>query len=115
MIDNIEQLKKAIEIEIQYKYIDIHGRKQPFSKFIVNEARRYYKLSKKHPKWAVLIETFEHYPFASVNERRRSVDRLIKVIKSEIAQTEPKRTLIKLFKNLQKIQMLCISKVLARK
>ena len=90
MIDNIEQLKKAIEIEIQYKYIDIHGRKQPFSKFIVNEARRYYKLSKKHPKWAVLIETFEHYPFASVNERRRSVDRLIKVIKSEIAQPEPK-------------------------
>ena len=28
MIENIEQLKKAIEIEIQYKYIDIHGKSQ---------------------------------------------------------------------------------------
>ena len=84
MIDNLEQLKKAIEIEIEYKYIDIHGKKQCFSKFITNEAKRYYKLSKKNPKWAVLAETFEHYPFAGVNERRKSIDRLIKILKSEI-------------------------------
>ena len=47
MIDNIEQLKKAIEIEIQYKYIDVHGKTQAFSSFIKNEAKKYYKLSKK--------------------------------------------------------------------
>lgn len=86
MIDNIDQLKKAIEIEIEYKYIDIHGKKQAFSSFIKNEAKRYYKLSKKNPKWAVLIETFEHYPYAGVTERRKSIDRLIKVLKSETAQ-----------------------------
>lgn len=40
MIDNIEQLKKAIEIEIQYKYIDIHGKTQAFSSFIKNEAKK---------------------------------------------------------------------------
>lgn len=88
MIDNLEQLKKAIEIEIQYKYIDIHGRKQAFSTFIKNEAKRYYKLSKKNPKWAVLVETFEHYPFAGVNERRRSIDTLIKILKSEVKPKE---------------------------
>lgn len=88
MIDNIEQLKKAIEIEIQYKYIDIHGKTQTFSKFITNEAKRYYKLSKKNPKWAVLIEAFEHYPFANVNERRKCIDRLVKVLKSETAPKE---------------------------
>lgn len=88
MIDNIDQLKKAIEIEVQYKYIDIHGKTQPFSKYILNEAKRYYKLSNKNPKWAVLIETFEHYPFANVNERRKSIDRLIKVLKSETAPKE---------------------------
>ena len=87
MIDNIEQLKKAIEIEIQYKYIDIHGKKQAFSTFIKNEAKKYYKLSKKNPKWAVLVEMFEHYPYAGVNERRKSIDRLIKILKSE---TTPK-------------------------
>ena len=87
MIDNIEQLKKAIEIEIQYKYIDIHGKTRTFSNYIKSEAKRYYKLSKKNPKWAVLIEAFEHYPFAGINERRKSIDRLIKVLKSE---TSPK-------------------------
>ena len=85
MIDNIEQLKKAIEIEIQYKYIDVHGKTQAFSSFIKNEAKKYYKLSKKNPKWAVLVETFEHYPFAGINERRKSIDRLIKILKSETA------------------------------
>lgn len=88
MIDNIEQLKKAIEIEIQYKYIDIHGKTQAFSSFIKNEAKKYYKLSNKNPKWAVLVETFEHYPFAGINERRKSIDTLIRVLKSETKPEE---------------------------
>lgn len=89
MIDNIEQLKKAIEIEIQYRYIDIHGKTQAFSSFIKNEAKKYYKLSKKNPKWAVIAEAFEHYPFAGLNERRKSIDNLIRVLKSE---TNPKHS-----------------------
>ena len=89
MIDNIEQLKKAIEIEIQYRYIDIHGKTQAFSSFIKNEAKKYYKLSKKNPKWAVIAEAFEHYPFAGLNERRKSIDNLIRVLKSE---TPPKHS-----------------------
>ncbi len=92
MIDNIEQLKKAIDIEIQYKYIDIHGKTQSFSNFIKNEAKRYYKLSKKNPKWAVLAETFEHYPFAGINERRKSIDRLIKILKSETHPESEEKT-----------------------
>lgn len=84
MIDNLEQLKKAIEIEIQYKYIDIHGKTQPFSGFIKKEAKKYYKLSNKNPKWAVLAEAFEHYPFADLPERIKTVERLIKVLKSEV-------------------------------
>lgn len=90
MIDNIEQLKKAIEIEIQYRYIDIHGKTQPFSTFIKNEAKRYYKLSQKNPKWAVIAEAFEHYPFAGLNERRKSIDNLIRVLKSETKPKLPK-------------------------
>ena len=31
-----------------------------------------------------MIEAFEHYPFASVPERRRSIEQLVKVIKSEL-------------------------------
>lgn len=90
-MENLEKIKLAIEVEMKYRYIDIHGRKQAFSSFIKKEAEKNYKLSKKNPKWAVMIETFEHYPFASVPERRRAIERLIKVIKSEIQKnTEEK-------------------------
>ena len=88
MIEDIDKLKKAIEIEIKYKYIDIHGKTQSFSSYIVSEARKYYRFSKKNPKWAILAETFEHYPFADVKERIRSVERLIKILKSEIKPKE---------------------------
>ena len=84
MIDNLEQLKRAIDVEIKHKYIDIHGKSQAFSSFIKKEAERYYKLSHKNPKWSVIIEIFEHYPFENVTGRRLAIDRLIKVIKSEV-------------------------------
>lgn len=84
MIENLDQIKLAIDVEVKYKYIDIRGKAQCFSAFIKNEARRIYKTSGKNPRWQVIIETFEHYPFASVNERRRAIDHLIKAIKSEL-------------------------------
>lgn len=80
-----EKLKLAIEVEIKYRYINIHGKTKPFSNFIKDEAKKFYKTSGKNPKWAVIIEAFEHYPFASVPERRRSIGHLVKVLKSEIS------------------------------
>jgi len=87
MIDNLEQLKRAIDVEIKHRYIDIHGKTQAFSSFIKKEAKRFYKLSNKNPKWAVVVETFEHYPFENVTGRRQAIDRLIKVIKSDLAES----------------------------
>lgn len=84
MIENLEQIKLAIEVEEKHRYIDIRGKSQCFSSFIKKEAQKQYKLSKKNPRWAVVVETFEHYPFASVNERRRAIATLVKVIRSEI-------------------------------
>ena len=84
MIENLEQLKRAIDVEVKHRYIDIHGKTQAFSSFIKNEVKKYYKLSQNNPKWAVLIETFEHYPFENVAGRRRAIERLLKVIKSEL-------------------------------
>ena len=91
MIENLDKIKIAIDVEVKHRYIDIHGKTQTFSSFIKNEAKKLYKATQKNPRWAVIIEAFEHYPFASVNERRKSIERLIKVIKSEIqtAQTQP--------------------------
>lgn len=90
MIENLEQIKLAIEVEEKHRYIDIRGKNQCFSSFIKNEAKKQYKSSGKNPRWQVIIETFEHYPFASLNERRRSIEHLIKVIKSEIQTSSNK-------------------------
>ena len=90
MIENLEQLRQAIEVERKYKYIDIQGKNYSFSSFIRKLARKQYSESGKKPKWTVLLETFEHYPLASVLERKRAVDLLVKVVKSELdANDEP--------------------------
>ena len=49
-------------------------------------SKKYYKLSKKNPRWAVLVEAFDVYPYASVPERRKSIEQLIKTIKADLAQ-----------------------------
>lgn len=84
MIDNLEQIKAAIEIEIKHRYIDIRGKSRSFSSFIKSEAKRFYKLSNKNPRWAIIVEAFEQYPTDSINSRRKSIENLIKVIKSEV-------------------------------
>ena len=91
-MENLEKIKLAIDVEVKHRYIDIHGKKQAFSTFIKNIAKENYKTSKKNPKWAVMIETFEHYPFASVPERRRAIESLVKVIKSELIQKDEPKT-----------------------
>lgn len=47
MVENLEKIKAAIDIEVKYRYIDIHGKTQKFSSFIKKEAQKIYKLSKK--------------------------------------------------------------------
>ena len=85
-MDNLEQIKKAIEIEVKYKYININGRMKSFASFICSELRREIKVS-KNPKWQVLLEHFERYPMDTMPQRKKSLDRLISVIRAE---SEPK-------------------------
>lgn len=84
MVENLEKIKAAIDIEVKYRYIDIHGKTQKFSSFIKKEAQKNYKLSKKNPRWEVVIESFKHYPYASITERRKAIEHLIRVIRADI-------------------------------
>src|SRR5574344_759741 len=86
MIENLDKIKAAIDIEVKYRYIDIHGRTQKFSSFIKKEAQKNYKKSKKNPRWAVVVESFEVYPYSSVPAGRTSIAPLISVIKNEAQQ-----------------------------
>lgn len=84
MVENLEKIKAAIDIEVKYRYIDIHGKTQKFSSFIKKEAQKNYKLSKKNPRWELVIESFEHYPYSSITERRKAIEHLIRVIRADI-------------------------------
>ena len=87
-MENLEQIKKAIEIEVKYKYININGKTKSFSAFICSEIRKEIKTS-KNPKWQILLEHFQHYPMDTLFQRKKSLDRLISVIKSDLEQQKP--------------------------
>ena len=85
-MENLEQIRQAIEIEIKYGYIDIKGKTQVFSKFLRSEILKEYKIS-KNPKWKVLSEDFERYAIESLSVRKKIISRFCNVIKKEL---EPK-------------------------
>ena len=82
-MDNLELLKKAIQVEVKYKYININGKTKSFSSFICSELKKELKTS-KNPKWQILLEHFQHYSMDTLPQRKKSIDRLISVIKSDI-------------------------------
>ena len=82
-MENLEQIKKAIKIEVKYKYININGKSRSFASFICSELKREIK-SSKNPKWKVLLEHFERYSMDTLPQRKKSLERLINVIKSEL-------------------------------
>ena len=83
-MDNLEQIKKAVEIEVKYKYININGKTRNFASFICSELRKEIKVS-KNPKWKVLLEHFERYSMDTLPQRKRSLERLVSVIKADMA------------------------------
>lgn len=84
MIENLEQIKQAIEIERKHQYINIKGKNSTFARFIKGEILNAYKKSNKNPKWKILLETFELYPRDTMPLRKKAIERLIAVINSDI-------------------------------
>ena len=82
-MDNLEQVKKAVEIEVKHRYINIQGRNKDFSSFICSVLRKEIKLFPHNPKWKVLLEHFERYPMETAMGRKKSLERLVSVIKAE--------------------------------
>lgn len=92
-MDNLEQVKKAVEIEVKHKYININGKNRNFSSFICSVLRKEIKLYPDNPKWKVLLEHFERYHMETLPSRKKSLERLVSVIKSQyINPPEPEVT-----------------------
>ncbi len=82
-MDNLEQVKKAIEIEVKHKYINISGKSQNFSSFICSVIKKEIKLYPDNPKWKVILEHFERYAIETLPVRKKSIERLIAIIKTQ--------------------------------
>ena len=82
-MDNLEQVKKAVEIEVKHKYININGRNKSFSSFICSVLRQEIKQNPDNPKWKVLLEHFERYPMETMISRKKSIERFVSVVKAQ--------------------------------
>lgn len=90
-IENIERLKKAIEIEVEHRYIDIRGRSCPFSMFILNELKVIKKKNKENPKWKRLVALFERYATDDLSARMTSIRELVNALKNPTENPIKKR------------------------
>lgn len=82
-MENLEQVKKAVEIEVKHKYININGKSRSFASFICSVLRNEIKQHPDNPKWKVLLEHFERYHMETLPSRKKSIERFVSVIKSE--------------------------------
>ncbi len=85
---DIELIKKAVELEEKYRYIDLEGRENTFSGFMLKQIKQIYKNSHKDIKWLAVIEAFEHYPMETMMQRKKSVIRFVSLLKKELNQTK---------------------------
>jgi len=90
-MDNLEQVKKAVEIEVKHKYININGKNRSFSSFICSVLRQEIKLYPDNPKWKVLLEHFERYPMETVISRKKSIERFVSVVKAQYIDAQEEK------------------------
>jgi ATP-dependent DNA helicase RecG len=88
-MDNLDQVKKAVEIEVKNKYININGKTRTFAAFICSVLKKEIKLYPDNPKWKVLLEHFERYPMETVPSRKKSLERFVSVIKAQYINPKP--------------------------
>ncbi len=81
---DIEHIKRAIQVEEKYKYINLSGRESNFAGFMIKQLRIIFRISGKNPKWTPILEAFEHYAQESIMQRKKIINRFVTVLKSEL-------------------------------
>ncbi len=88
--ENLETLKKAVEVEVKHNYINIPGKTCTFSKFMLGETYRLSKEFPENPAWKNLYEIFQTYPTAGLNTRMKIIKQLARSIKNPQGEPEKK-------------------------
>lgn len=80
-IENIETIKRAIEVEVEHRYINIRGRICTFSDYILGELKNIRRMDKTNPKWKTLLGLLEAYPQDDLSSRMRTIRQLVSGLK----------------------------------
>lgn len=89
---DIEQIKRAIQVEEKYKFINIMGKETAFSGFMIKQIKLIYKLSGKNPKWLSIMEAFSFYPQENIFQRKKTINRFITLLKKELSSDKDNET-----------------------
>ncbi len=89
---DIAQIKRAIQIEEKYKYINIMGREVDFARFMQRQLNLIYKNSGRNPKWLTVIEAFDHYATENVIQRKKTITLFITQLKKELSKEEENKS-----------------------
>ena len=108
---DIEHIKRAIQVEEKYKYINLSGRESNFSGFMLKQLHQIYKLSRKNSKWLSIIEAFEYYSQESIMQRKKIINRFVTVLKSELNPTEEKKENINTQENIYEADVVMLKGV----
>jgi len=112
IIDNLELIKKAVEVEIKHCYIDILGKKCKFSQFIMGEVKGFIKEEPKNSKWEYLYSTFEMYAVSDLPTRMKAVKHLVKCLQNPHSEEEKsKKKFDPLLKNPEDVDVMYVKGV----
>jgi len=80
LLESIDIIKKAVDVEVKHHYIDIYGKKCKFSRFILEELYKLSKDNNKNDKWQYLYNVFESYAVNDLSNRMKSIKQLLRYL-----------------------------------
>jgi len=90
-LENLETMKKAVEVEVKHNYINIPGKTCVFSKFMLGEIHKLSREFPENPAWKNLYEIFQTYPTAGLNTRMKIIKQLAKNLKNPQGEPESEK------------------------
>lgn len=93
-MDNLELIKKAINVEVKNGYINVRGKNQTFSDFMVLHIKQHIKVSESAERWKSILECFKIYSLATYIERKRYIEFFVKALKQELSKAEKMKDIV---------------------
>ena len=98
-LDNKDEIKKALEIEVKNHYINIVGRRKSFSRYMLSEIKKIIRLVPKNESWRNIYTSFNNYQLLMLSERIQVINRLCELLSEPYVEYIPENKEKKPFSN----------------